>query len=471
MKQYGVSPDIFSEKTDFLYKQTKQSNPVKFFLECINNAKTAGHMIQYTIKDLDEYRLFGLNIIDLHFNEYVGKCQKVIELCNEISQSNDSFHFGTYFRNADISLILRNDQTERINISLETYTAVCYFDHNTKRAYVRFAPSGKYTHNIIMYENLQPYASPNRKGMYPMNIKDIFRMFIDNRIDGSRQFDVLKVWLDCVSERSFIYKDIIRDYLNGSAVMPPMSLEALNNIHNKTEFIQSKIKKAKCTSRDNKVPLAQSYYIHKALPYIKNTDFIQKLYDLPIDAVCDDMGYNEARRPKDVIRNYYKYVCRNCRQDGFITIINDYMTMAEQLGEKFDLSFNSFNQIRRKHDAMAKQIRNMDVPEFTVPDTVLSKLCLPEQYVRIENKEDLIEESIRQEHCVASYAESIKRGQCLIYTTVYNGSRYTFEIRMSNNKYVLIQFRGKFNSDVPAELEQEVQDCLSKQNKKIRKKK
>ena len=465
VNDYTVDGDAFLKTLDSLHVSAKQNNLIKFFLNCISDAKTAGHMIQYTIKDTYEYKFFGIDIIDLRFNDYVDECQKVVEFCNSFAK--DNVYFGTRFKNIFISLISENNQVKRLNITFGNYTPMCYFDYDMKQSCIRF--SGRYAKNVVMYDNLYPLRIDSIR-VYPMNIKEIFKIFIGNKVDDSKQFDILKTWLDYFSEKSLIYKDIIQDYLNGITIMPPMSLDALNNIHNKTEFIQAKIKNANCTSRDSRVPLTQSYYIHKALPYIKDTRFIQKLYDLPIDTVCDDMSNRETRRPKDVIRNYYRYVCRDRKSDDFTMMIDDYMRMADQLNEKFDLRFDSFSRIRREHDAMMKRVQSMSIPEFKIPNTTLSKLKLPKQYVRIENKEDLIEEGMRQEHCVAMYAESIRRGRCLIYTTVYHSKRYTLEIRMSGNKYVLAQFRGKFNSDVPTELEQEVQSCLLEQNEKLRKK-
>jgi len=71
----------------------------------------------------------------------------------------------------------------------------------------------------------------------------------------------------------------------------------------------------------------------------------------------------------------------------------------------------------------------------------------------INDKERLAEESANQNHCVATYAQTINNGECCIMSFPYQGEQWTLQVALQGDKFQPVQLRGKNNKSAPKELE------------------
>ena len=317
-------------------------------------------------------------------------------------------------------------------------------------------------HKMFMYGDLQPYMDYNKR-CFPMSIKYLFGIF-----DVS-SFDMLRVILLWYSHYWIVFKDILTDYQNGCTTMPSFSFADIMAAHNRRELLEIKLKKIVTRKKDNAIPLLQSYYIHKAKKYINEKD-LPIIYQLPFDIflklICPG---TENEKVKYLFQSYYRNVLYNdIPNEAYI--INDYVDMCIELKEKISLRM-SYNKLKSEHNRLVLLYDSRKVKQFKIPDTTLSKLELPKEYVRITNKGGLLQEAVIQHHCVASYAEKINKGKCLIYTTIYQGKRYTIEIVFNRKKFVARQIRGVYNSLPPDNFTKELKKLLRDETIRITKRK
>ena len=149
-------------------------------------------------------------------------------------------------------------------------------------------------------------------------------------------------------------------------------------------------------------------------------------------------------------------------------IIKDYIKMCIELKEKVNLQI-SYKKLQSEHNRLTLLYDGKKVHQFKIPDTTLSKLKLPKKYVLITGKRMLLEEAATQHHCVATYADKIRNGKCLIYTTLFQEKRYTIEIVFNRKKYIARQIRGIYNSSPPTELSKELKKLLKDETARVNK--
>ncbi|TXI90016.1 MAG: hypothetical protein E6Q36_02260 [Chryseobacterium sp.] len=181
----------------------------------------------------------------------------------------------------------------------------------------------------------------------------------------------------------------------------------------------------------------------------------------------------------------YMFPQTNNVWDGIITqdksyLIRDYISDLQTLGRKtFTLKMRSEARMRDEHRKMTvlRQLRGVKkIKVSPVYDPIITTLkeYLPTVEI-IDNKNRLVEESEEQQHCVATYADRINRGECLIISLKDGaGKRYTGEINKrpptvdpnrlgsSYYRYTLNQLQGWRNSGSPEIMRNFLIDVLSK---------
>ena len=256
--------------------------------------------------------------------------------------------------------------------------------------------------------------------------------------------------------------------------MPPFSFTDIMAAHNRRELLKIKLKKIETRKKDNAIPLLQSYYIHKTKKYINEKDLTilyQQPFDVFLKLICPEKENQQSiyperenQRVERLLRSYYRKVLYNdIPEEAYII---DYVNMCMELKEKMSLRM-SYNKLKSEHNRLALLYDIRRVKQFKIPDTTLSKLQLPKEYVRITTKRGLLQEAVIQHHCVASYAEKINKGKCLIYTIIYQGKRYTIEIVFSRKKFIVRQIRGAYNSPPPDNLTKELKKLLRDENIRV----
>lgn len=140
--------------------------------------------------------------------------------------------------------------------------------------------------------------------------------------------------------------------------------------------------------------------------------------------------------------------------------------------EKFNLKMKGFKKLADEHNRLAIKYTTKFVKKIKIStDNPFSKLKLPDKYIPIRTKKALIQESVINNNCVATYDSKISKGKCAIYTTTYNQKRYTIEIRRKKSKgeylFYVKQLYGKSNSIAPKELYKELNELMEKENYRL----
>lgn len=121
--------------------------------------------------------------------------------------------------------------------------------------------------------------------------------------------------------------------------------------------------------------------------------------------------------------------------------------MTEDLNLLVNLKITSVKRIIKEHDLLAKEIAIRETKTPLVVHHRFLKLNTP--FKLINTMALLILEGKIQRHCVASYYNDVNNGKCAIFTDIFKEKRYTIEIIFSEDKYLLSQCRGRFNSNPP----------------------
>jgi hypothetical protein len=144
-------------------------------------------------------------------------------------------------------------------------------------------------------------------------------------------------------------------------------------------------------------------------------------------------------------------------------LIYDWLKDFQALNKKTSLKIRSKKRIEDEHRKMSKErmirgIKNIKVKKeyhdlFKDSDF---------DFELITNKNRLLQESMDQDHCVATYGHRINNGECAIFSFKWEGLSYTLQV---DRDFTIAQFRGYRNQDVPEALFEKVQTYLQKYRK------
>lgn len=205
----------------------------------------------------------------------------------------------------------------------------------------------------------------------------------------------------------------------------------------------------------------------KCRKYVKDTEF-QKLYIIK-DLDFTQISVTVKESVIDFFTTYYEHTLGlksneiHYEDDGYgDQLIRDYIRMTLMSDNKIlNLKIKSYRRLCEEHNKVSIKLRQKETKTIKIPkDSKFKNLKLPKEFEEIKTKKRIVEESIKQNNCVWSYAEDINKDICRIYSTIYEGKRYTLEIRKRRNKFVLAQLYGVCNSYAPEELELKIISML-----------
>jgi hypothetical protein len=136
-------------------------------------------------------------------------------------------------------------------------------------------------------------------------------------------------------------------------------------------------------------------------------------------------------------------------------LVRDWVNDHRSLGRKLSLKISSKKRMIDEHNKMSVERMAKKSPEIKVAGMYKNMFKrFPIQGAElILEKERLVQESVEQRHCVASYAHKINAGQCAIVSIPYNGEQYTLEVAIDSDSHMYnAQLRGKCNVSAPEEL-------------------
>jgi len=322
----------------------------------------------------------------------------------------------------------------------------------------------------------------------------IWRSVCFERTDGSfeicnftRKFGISKTNIIYSREKktsSLIYKNKKFYYRHGTMLKHAMYSDIPSNFKYALDFLTEKFPWLRNVSENKH---CHNIALSTIMTYkLFNADKILKhIYKVPtrvIKVLTDDydgrhnIGYSQMPKKQwDRIKPYLINI-ENLKID-FIRnqYFHDTIEMAIKLDKRVNCSW-SLNRLKTEHDIWSKELRVIMLEFEPLIDLDPSKIYKDFEaftgYRLLTTNHELIAEGQKNNHCVAGYVDSVRRGQCGIYQV----SGYTLEVRygvnyysdMSKNKKTMVfsQLRGYKNADAPVKLNMVVKEYINAFNNK-----
>ena len=136
-----------------------------------------------------------------------------------------------------------------------------------------------------------------------------------------------------------------------------------------------------------------------------------------------------------------------------LSLVRDYIVECYRLKIKPSMKMKSRARLETEHRRTTALLMAQGIPEIKPFDCYKDLLAeLPYKHEFITKKKRLIQESVEQSHCVASYAHKINSGACGIYSILYDNKKWTLELNKSNKGFMIAQCKGLRNQSAPIEL-------------------
>jgi hypothetical protein len=322
----------------------------------------------------------------------------------------------------------------------------------------------------------------------------IWRSVCFERTDGSfeicnftRKFGISKTNIIYSREKktsSLIYKNKKFYYSQGTMLKHAMYTDITNNFKYALDFLTEKFPWLRNISENKH---CHNIALSTIMTYkLFNADKVLKhIYKVPksvIKVLTDDydgrhnIGYSQMPKKQwDRIKPYLINV-ENLKIDFLRNqYFHDTIEMAIKLDKRVNCSW-SLNRLKTEHDIWSKELRVIMLEFEPLIDLDPSKIYKDFEaftgYRLLTTNHDLIAEGQKNNHCVAGYVDSVRRGQCGIYQV----SGYTLEVRYGVNYYsdisknkktmVFSQLRGYKNADAPVKLNIVVKEYIDAFNNK-----
>jgi hypothetical protein len=141
-------------------------------------------------------------------------------------------------------------------------------------------------------------------------------------------------------------------------------------------------------------------------------------------------------------------------KDELSWLVEDWLNDHYELDKKLSLKITSDKRMRDEHSKLSRERILKGVKHVKMHKNykgLFKDFAIPVE--EVDSKKRLLQESIEQEHCVATYASRINNGDCGIFSMVYKDIRYTLEVGKSLRMHQLQGFRnGREGHNPPQEL-------------------
>ena len=322
----------------------------------------------------------------------------------------------------------------------------------------------------------------------------IWRSVCFERTDGSfeicnftRKFGISKTNIIYSREKktsSLIYKNKKFYYRHGTMLKHAMYSDIPSNFKYALDFLTEKFPWLRNVSENKH---CHNIALSTIMTYkLFNADKILKhIYKVPtrvIKVLTDDydgrhnIGYSQMPKKQwDRIKPYLINI-ENLKIDFLRNqYFHDTIEMAIKLDKRVNCSW-SLNRLKTEHDIWSKELRVIMLEFEPLIDLDPAKIYKDFEaftgYRLLTTNHELIAEGQKNNHCVAGYVDSVRRGQCGIYQV----SGYTLEVRygvnyysdISKNKKIMVfsQLRGYKNADAPVKLNMVVKEYINAFNNK-----
>lgn len=357
------------------------------------------------------------------------------------------------------------------DIKPEYNTRVSYSEQGDT-IYSRFSIST--TSKILFVENLGFFGFTTRNDRvrtFPMSCKYLVEQF--EEWSGIRE-EFFYALMDDIADFSYAGKDLKKEYEKNPSLIinTPYSVNDYLLHDNKINFVRNK--EGIVSENDIKrFPTLFSSYLREAKKLLIPRDYPKFRSFLKDCLNKKNFNYEPVSKINKMFDSYYRIKTRG-HYDAYIT--KDYIDMMTDMGRPVSLSLSN-KSIRNKHDEIVPEHR-----EFVAEKMKKKKgdiLDLPKKYngikipgfERLNRISEFMNEARRQENCVASYIESVKRGQCAIFSGDIDNVHYTVEVVLGdNNQFFIEQMKAYKNKESTLEHQKYVQKYIDKANARRKKK-
>ena len=452
----SLSQYSFNEKTGFI----KNDSFFKHF--CDNEKEIKENLLNYDLQTetdrvINEF-FKNVNIKDIHcFNSHVSTVSlRIKKETRKLTQFYASNSYGApliYISTTEI-------ENDKINI-----LDVCSNKNNEPTADYLEKNGAK---EELMYINNQFYFKRSSKhskysNYRPLNLKDIK----DNKI----LLEFLKIYLNYLYNNKIYFAKDVLNALEQSPIYLPVPLSELLTYKNWSHFFNEKYQGKNILKKYNfnKHNPNYNYILLKSCKKLTNDGIndLQQSKELPLNDIERIFKENNNSRKIEIflyyiISSHFKEpIDDDCE-------ISDSIYMAFYLKQKIPLNkLKTNSSVRKYHDKLTQDfiMKKMKSRKYTLKIKKDSKFndlrkILPPEFEWIKNKKRLIQETVIQHHCVATYNKLINKDICTIYSTIYKGKRYTMEFRKEKKKFYLHQVQGKYNAEITDEIASYVEEIL-----------
>lgn len=453
----SLSQYCFNEKTGFI----KNDSFFKYF--CDNEIEIKENLLNYDLQTeadrvIKEF-FKNVNIKDIHyFNSHVSTMGLRVEKgTRKLTQFYASNSYGApliYISTIEIEGSQIRISDIYLNKDNEP-TTDCLEKNGTKEE--------------LMYINNQFYFKRSfQKNKYsnyrPLNLKDIK----DNKI----LLEFVKIYLNYLYNNKIYFAKDILIALEQSSMYLPVPLSELLTYKNWAHFFNEKYQGKNILKKYNfnKHNPNYNYILLKSCKNLTNDGIncLQQSKELPLNDI--ERIFKETDNTGKIKTFLYYVISRHFKEpiDDDCGIV-DSIYMAFYLKQKIPLNrLKTNSSVRKYHDKLTYDflMKKMKSKNYTLKIKEDSKFndlrkILPSEFEWIKNKKRLIQETVIQHHCVATYNELINKDICAIYSTIYKGKRYTMEFRKEKKKFYLHQVQGKYNVENTAEIRKYVESILA----------
>ena len=309
----------------------------------------------------------------------------------------------------------------------------------------------------------------NSERLYPLS----FSTYVNKLLLHSQAFrDIFKRLLLLCSNGQHIIKDIVRTIDEEGYVAMPITIFDIKKHRTKNELVRS-FTGVDLPINFNKRGLNHGYLfaeLSKDIPPEQVGYMIQIDKTLASNIMRDIYKevYPLDSFTSEFIERYYieKLGMHNTRENRML--IYDYIRLAKDHDMPISIEFKTVNRLIREHDRLARLYREREISaEASQPlitdNTAFVQLrqILPEEFEWITTTQRLFEEGERQQNCVFSYRDRIRRDQSTIYHWSNNGRDYTIEFGLSfDGRYTIEQMLQAGNASAdPVDVDY-VKRCL-----------
>lgn len=310
----------------------------------------------------------------------------------------------------------------------------------------------KIAFNVRTEEFIYGYNTSRGYKFVPARLRDLFEIIsIGNTEQGKIDARGVVEFL-CRRYGTYLFRDLYADYLASGGLMLPILITEAAQYKTKKDMFRLHYKSEMACNWNSK-NANLSYMLIKLQPRMTDAA-IARAIQCKAAPKCEHIGKYRSKMVYSMYSALYGTVMDIDLHDA---LYEEYDDRAIRL----DPVRTTVNRHNARH--MNENYRKRSSRFRIKKDTRFKPLIdnMPEEYELIKTPKRLSEEATQQHNCVAGYADYINSDVCMIYSTVYNDARYTFEIRASHNRYRLVQLKGVCNKSAPKELRDNIQTVLS----------